>query len=111
VVKVKLKIKVRSPSTGKWKKVESEFDTEAEGERISAGLLAELGIRALEGENRYLEVEVAGEVLLWPFTVTGEREPLVRFGRRFIQTNGVLLDPSSRTPVRYAPGHPQPPVI
>ncbi len=111
MARVRWKVKVKS-GTGKWKKVEAEFDTDAESEQVSSELLQRLGMEVSPGSRRkYLEVEVLGEVLLWPFEVVENPGAFLRFGRGFIQTNGVIVSPSFKPPVRFAPGYPQPPVI
>ena len=108
MVAVRCKVKVKSPASGKWKKVEAVFDPDAVSDQVSARFLRELKADFTPGHRKFLEVEVLGEHLLWEFEVIDHPDFQILFGKNFIQTNGVIVEANR---VRFAPGHPQPAVI
>jgi hypothetical protein len=111
-MKVRQEVQVRSPLANKWRKVIAVFDTDWPKDQISEEILEELGLGKNLGGEIFVRVKVLGEELSWPFSVGRGMEADLILGKEFIQTHGILLDPSAkRAKVKFAPGYPQAPVI
>lgn len=103
-----VKLKVKSPTTERWKKTEALFDPSAEPDTVSLWLLQKLGAKSSPGQREFLEVMVLNEHLLWEFEVVDDSRFPIRFGKNFIQANGVIVEEDK---IRFAPGYPRAPVV
>ena len=84
-MKATCKIKVKSPSGERWERVKVIFDTEVFGDQIMQETLGRLGIKAGLGEKVFVHVNIAGQILSWPFLVVSELQVEMVFGKEFIQ--------------------------